>query len=83
MRTIAKAALVGLVFVAASGPASAYRSSRPKLELLTPSILRKVVACYQAVEQAEDRATGGRSEVYKDRFRLRDAALARCGSRRP
>lgn len=59
--------------------AYAYKPARARLIPLTDVMIRKVAACYRAVDEAEERATGGRSEVYKNRARLRDAALRRCG----
>ncbi len=70
------AAALGLL---AAVPAAAYSPGRAREIPLTDLVVRKVVACYRAAERAESRATGGISEVYRNRQRLRDAALARCG----
>jgi hypothetical protein len=71
--------VVGSLAVACSSPVAAYKPGRPKVIALSETLVRTVIACRAAVERAEERASGGPSDVYKSRTRLRDAALARCG----
>ena len=71
--------LVALLGVGLASPVLAYKPGRPKIIALSEPLVRKVIACYAAAERAENRATGGSSGFYKNRTRLREAALARCG----
>ena len=71
--------LVVLLGVGYASPVLAYKPGRPKIIALSEPLVRKVIACHAAAERAESRATGGSSGFYKNRTRLREAALARCG----
>jgi hypothetical protein len=79
MRTRAVLLVAAGLFVIWPGQVSAYKPARARLIPLTEATIRKVVDCYRSVGRAEARASGTRSEVYRNRSRLRDAALTRCG----
>ena len=77
--TLTRPVLAALLVALGPVPAAAYKPPRAKLIPVSELVVRKVIACDRAVSRAEDQATGNRSTVYKNRARLRDAALARCG----
>ena len=71
--------IVATLSLSYSTPVLSYKPGRPKLVPLNKTLIRQVIACYPGVERAEQQAMGGPSQFYKNRARLRDGALRRCG----